>query len=233
MTSLTAWSTMSKSRQFESNSRPSAASTSARLTVPVGAAAAAEAGVGVSARDARAAAVTATAVVCFFMGFPPQSGERVSPRGLVRSRGRAGLVGPGIFPGTGPGEPADRRTPPVGWERGQPSVVPSRAGVDPDPAGRLPLPRRAGPGDLRRQGEEPPLPAVVVLPGHRQPPPAHGHDGHHRRVASSGPWSRTRSRRCSWSTPGSRSSTRASTSSTATTSPTPGWRSPPATSSRG
>ena len=36
--------------------------------------------------------------------------------------------------------------------------------------------------------------------------------------ASSGPWCATRSRRCSWSTPGSRSSTRASTSGTATTS---------------
>ena len=42
-----------------------------------------------------------------------------------------------------------------------------------------------------------------------------------------------RSRRCSWSTPGSRSSTRASTSSTATTSPTRGSRSPSARSSRG
>ena len=38
-----------------------------------------------------------------------------------------------------------------------------------------------GPGDLRRQGEEPAGPAVVVLPGHRRPAPAHGHDGHHRR----------------------------------------------------
>ena len=57
--------------------------------------------------------------------------------------------------------------------------LPARARVDPDPAGRLPVPRRQGPGHLRRQGQEPPRPAVVVLPGHRQPPPAHRHDGHH------------------------------------------------------
>ena len=36
------------------------------------------------------------------------------------------------------------------------------------------------PRRLRRQGQEPALPAVVVLPGHRQPAPAHRHDGHHR-----------------------------------------------------
>ena len=60
-------------------------------------------------------------------------------------------------------------------------VVPSRDRVDPDPARGLPVPRRARPGDLRRQGEEPAGPAVVVLPGHRQPARAHRHDGHHRR----------------------------------------------------
>ena len=37
-----------------------------------------------------------------------------------------------------------------------------------------------GPGHLRRQGEEPAAAAVVVLPGHRQPAPAHRHDGDHR-----------------------------------------------------
>ena len=51
--------------------------------------------------------------------------------------------------------------------------------------------------------------------------------------ASSGPSSRPRSRRCSSSTPGSRSSTRGSTSSTATTSPTPSSPSRWARSSRG
>ena len=60
------------------------------------------------------------------------------------------------------------------------AVLPSRAGLDPDPAGGLPVPRRQGPRDLRRQGQEPARAAVVVLPGHRQPAPAHGHDGHHR-----------------------------------------------------
>ena len=39
----------------------------------------------------------------------------------------------------------------------------------------------ARPGDLRRQGQEPAGPAVVVLPGHRQPARPHRDDGHHRR----------------------------------------------------
>ena len=47
------------------------------------------------------------------------------------------------------------------------------------------------PRGLRRQGEEPPGPADVVLPGHRQPAPAHRHDGDHARRASSGRWSNT------------------------------------------
>ena len=47
-----------------------------------------------------------------------------------------------------------------------------------------------------------------------------------RAPASSGPSSATRSRRCSWNTRGSRSSIRASTSDTATTSPTRSSRSP-------
>ena len=55
--------------------------------------------------------------------------------------------------------------------------LPARAGVDPDAAGGLPLPRRARPGDLRRQGEEPARPPVVVLPGPHRPAPAHGRDG--------------------------------------------------------
>ena len=63
--------------------------------------------------------------------------------------------------------------------------------------------------------------------------PAHPTDGHAPAPASSGPSSPPRSRRCSWSTPGSRSSTRGSTSSTATTSPTPTSRSRWARSSRG
>ena len=41
--------------------------------------------------------------------------------------------------------------------------------------------------------------------------PAHAGDGHHRGRASTGPSSPPRSRRSSWSTPGSRSTTRAST----------------------
>ena len=64
--------------------------------------------------------------------------------------------------------------------RPRPAVLPSRAGLDPDPAGGLPVPRLQGPGHLRRQGEEPAAAALVVLPGRRQPAPAHRHDGHHR-----------------------------------------------------
>ena len=39
-----------------------------------------------------------------------------------------------------------------------PSSYRPATGVDPDPAGRLPVPRRPRPGDLRRQGQEPPRP---------------------------------------------------------------------------
>ena len=67
----------------------------------------------------------------------------------------------------------------LGPQHPRAAVVPARAGLDPDPARRLPVPRRPRPGDLRRQGQEPAAPAVVVLPGHRRPPPAHRHDGHH------------------------------------------------------
>ena len=49
---------------------------------------------------------------------------------------------------------------------------------------------------------------------------AHPADGHHRRSRWTGSPSAPRSRRCSWSSPGSRSTTRGSTSGTATTSRT-------------
>ena len=114
-----------------------------------------------------------------------------------------------------------------------PSTYRPAPGDDPDRPGRLPVPRRARPGHLRRQGQEPAAAADLLLPGPRGAAPAHPHDGHHRAPASSGPSSPPRSRRCSWSTPGSRSSTRASTSSTATTSPTRTSPSRWARSSRG
>ena len=64
---------------------------------------------------------------------------------------------------------------------GPPARLPARAGVDPHAAGGLPVPRRARSGDLRRQGQEPAGPAVVVLPGPGRPPPAHRRDGGERR----------------------------------------------------
>ena len=63
--------------------------------------------------------------------------------------------------------------------------------------------------------------------------PAHPADGHHRRPRSTGSPSAPRSRRCSWSTPGSRSTTRGSTSATATTSRTRTSPSPSTRSIRG
>ena len=107
--------------------------------------------------------------------------------------------------------------------RARPVHVPPRAGDDPAGTGRLQVPRRARPGHLRRQGQEPAAAAELLLRRRRRPAPAHPADGHRRPPASSGPWCAPRSRRCSSSTPGSRSSTRASTSSTATTSPTRRW----------
>ena len=114
-----------------------------------------------------------------------------------------------------------------------PTTYRPEAGGDPDRPGRLPVPRRARPGHLRRQGQVPAPAAVVLLPGHHRPAPAHGRRWSRPPRRSSGPSCAPRSRRSSSSTPGSRSSTRASTSSTATTSPTPSSPSPWARSSRG
>src|SRR3954468_11671041 len=61
------------------------------------------------------------------------------------------------------------RTRGLAWTGGRPGELPSRAGDDPRPAGRLQVPRRERPGHLRRQGEEPAQPVVVVLPGPDQP----------------------------------------------------------------
>ena len=109
----------------------------------------------------------------------------------------------------------------LGFARGRPRDVP--------PADRARSPsRRASTGSATRSGR-------VIYVGKAKSlrqrltsyfadlaglHPRTADDGHHRGVASSGRWSRPRSRRCSWSTPGSRSSTRGSTSSTATTSAT-------------
>ena len=92
-----------------------------------------------------------------------------------------------------------------------PSTYRPAPGSVPDEPGRLPLPRRARPGHLRRQGEEPAPAAQLLLPGPGRrctrarrrwsPPPRR----------STGPSSPPRSRRSSSSTPGSRSSTRGST----------------------
>ncbi len=84
----------------------------------------------------------------------------------------------------------------------------------------VPLLRPARPGDLRRQGQEPAPAAQLLLRRPLEPAPAHPPDGHHGGGTCSGRWSAPRSRRCSSSTTGSRSSTRGSTSATATTRPT-------------
>ena len=113
----------------------------------------------------------------------------------------------------------------VGLAGGRPVDVPSRAGrrsrTDPG-VYRFRDERR--PGHLRRQGQEPAAAADLATSPTSPACTRAPDDGHHRRPASSGPSSAPRSRRCSWSTPGSRSSTRGSTSSTATTSATPSWR---------
>ena len=140
-----------------------------------------------------------------------------APAPLAAGRGRDHRRGRPDHPGLTAARPdlvrarRDCRPGTVGLGVADPPVVPARTGVDPDPAGGLPVPRRQGPGHLRRQGQEPARPAVVVLPGHRQPAPAHRDDGHHRGQRRVDGRSRPRSRRSSWSTPGSRSSTRAST----------------------
>ncbi len=99
-------------------------------------------------------------------------------------------------------------------------LVPPRPGFHPGGPRGVPLLRPARPGDLRRQGQEPAAAAQLLLRRPVEPAPAHPADGHHRRRTCSGRWSPPRSRRCSWSTTGSRSSTRGSTSATATTRPT-------------
>ena len=101
--------------------------------------------------------------------------------------------------------------------RGRPGDLSPGAGLDPGLAGGLPVPRRPRPGHLRRQGQEPAVAAVVLLPGHRRHCTRAPRRWSRRRPRSTGPSSPPRSRRCSSSTPGSRSSTRASTSGTATT----------------
>ena len=68
----------------------------------------------------------------------------------------------------------------VGWRRV--AELPPEAGRDPHGARGLSLPRQAATGDLRRQGQEPQGPAVVVLPGRRQPAPAHRDHGVDRRL---------------------------------------------------
>ena len=83
----------------------------------------------------------------------------------------------------------------------------------PDGPGRLPLPGREGPRDLRRQGEVDPQPRHVAL---LQQPPRDGQRDRPHRVRRSSP---ARRRRCWPSRTSSSSTSRASTSGCATTSP--------------
>ena len=135
-------------------------------------------------------------------------GDRVR-RGCARARCCGGRAAPRRAAGPVPNVPLPRPPPrppvtaaqacsgrtgglaracPITAFRSGTAVLPARAGVDPDPAGGLPVPGPQGPGHLRRQGQEPAGPAVVVLPGHRQPAPAHGHDGHDMSVVQFHPW---------------------------------------------
>ena len=117
--------------------------------------------------------------------------------------------------------PAQRRQRPapecIELACGRSGELPADARLDPRVAGRLPVPRRARPGRLRRQGQEPAVAAELLLRRLRQPASAHPVDAARRCRESTGPSSAPRSRRSSSSTPGSRSSTRGSTSGTATT----------------
>src|SRR5436305_14592867 len=65
----------------------------------------------------------------------------------------------------------------LAWTGGRPGELPSSAGDHPRPAGRLQVPRRVRPRDLRRQGEKPAQPTVVVLPGPPQLASAHADHG--------------------------------------------------------
>ena len=85
------------------------------------------------------------------------------------------------------------------------------AGSIPDGPWRLSILRPARPGHLRRQGEESALAAEQLLRRPGRPTSAHPGDGDVRCGGWIGSRSAPRSRRCSWSTPGSRSTTRAST----------------------
>src|SRR3954468_23243149 len=64
-----------------------------------------------------------------------------------------------------------RRTRGLAWPGGRPGELPSSAGDDPCPAWLLQVPRRDRSRHLRRQGEEPAQPVVVVFPGPDQPAP--------------------------------------------------------------
>ena len=141
-----------------------------------------------------------------------------------------------------PGRAARRRVGGAGTPEGQLSGtararrrhrLAPEAERDPHPAGRLPVPRRVGPGAVRRQGDQPAVAAGQLLPAAAQPARAHPAHGAERRAAWSGRPSPATSRRCSSSTPGSRSSSRRTTSSSATTRAIRSWRSPWPTRRRG
>src|SRR5262249_37904161 len=71
-----------------------------------------------------------------------------------------------------------RPTGPRQWTHGRPT----RDRLDPRRTGVVPIPRRRRPRDLRRQGQEPPVPALELLPAARAPARAHPSDGGDRRI---------------------------------------------------
>ena len=106
-----------------------------------------------------------------------------------------------------------------------PVHLPSRARHDPRVPGRLPVPRRAAAGSSTSARPRACAAGSTPTSPTSRAAPAHPADGHHRGQRRVDRRSAPRSRRSSWSTPGSRSTTRGSTSATATTSATRSSRS--------
>ena len=104
-----------------------------------------------------------------------------------------------------------------------PSHLPPRARDHPGRPWGVPVPRSVRHGHLRRQGQEPAVPAEFLLRRRRVACTRGPRRWSPRPAGSSGPWSAPRSRHSSWNTTGSRSSTPGSTSATGTTSPTRNW----------
>ncbi len=93
--------------------------------------------------------------------------------------GRTHRIGTGVGPRMGR-EPVGALDYPRRCARSR--QLPPGARHHPGLPGRLPVPRSAAHGHLRRQGEEPAPAAELLLRRHRRPAPAHRADGDQRRV---------------------------------------------------